>query len=472
MSLNPRHRAVAVLDSRTRRVGNLLVGGSPTTVVRLSDVALELIDDNRVVIESQNAALLADRLVTANLAHVDHRTLPAFEADRLMVVIPIKDRAIELRRLLTALDGRFAVMVVDDGSSDPVAIAECAADHGAAVIRLDENVGPAAARSTGLRHVASDVVAFVDSDVTVDPEALLLAARHFADPAVGAVAPRVRGRQSGANTWYGAYEESSSSLDLRDRPTTVRPYARVAWLPSACLLVRVDVAGAGFDESMRVGEDVDFVWRAIRDGHRVVYEPAAEAWHDCRATFKSWWARKAYYGTGGAALHRRHGDLVAPAVLTPIQVATAAVLLAQRGWSVPVAGIAVAFSARQVRHDLPEGPGRNWLAVTLAGQGATSAMVQVSALCLRHHWPIAAAVCVVSKRARRAVAVMAIVDGILDYHGRGPRVGLLAHTAGRRVDDLAYGAGLWWGALRDRELGVLKPRVRWRSEPRSGVTRQ
>lgn len=34
----------------------------------------------------------------------------------------------------------------------------------------------------------------------------------------------------------------------------------------------------------------------------------------------------------------------------------------------------------------------------------------------------------------------------------------LAVLAGRRLDDLAYGAGLWWGAIRARSARVLVPR--------------
>jgi hypothetical protein len=31
------------------------------------------------------------------------------------------------------------------------------------------------------------------------------------------------------------------------------------------------------------------------------------------------------------------------------------------------------------------------------------------------------------------------------------------------ADDVAYGAGVWWGCIRDRTLGPVVPRVRLRS---------
>jgi hypothetical protein len=35
---------------------------------------------------------------------------------------------------------------------------------------------------------------------------------------------------------------------------------------------------------------------------------------------------------------------------------------------------------------------------------------------------------------------------------------MIVVLAGRRLDDLAYGAGLWWGALKARSPRVLMPR--------------
>jgi hypothetical protein len=37
------------------------------------------------------------------------------------------------------------------------------------------------------------------------------------------------------------------------------------------------------------------------------------------------------------------------------------------------------------------------------------------------------------------------------------RPSLPGHVAARRLDDLAYGAGLWWGALRCRTAEPLRP---------------
>ena len=92
----------------------------------------------------------------------------------------------------------------------------------------------------------------------------------------------------------------------------VRPGAAVAWLPSACLVGRTEALADGFDPELRVGEDVDLVWRLVERGGRVRYDPDVRAHHDARPTLTSWLYRKAFYGSGGAALAARHGNQLAP----------------------------------------------------------------------------------------------------------------------------------------------------------------
>ena len=57
--------------------------------------------------------------------------------------------------------------------------------------------------------------------------------------------------------WLGRYEAVHSSLDLGPDPALIVPRSRVAYVPSAAMVVRRDAAGTGFDEDMHVAEDVD-----------------------------------------------------------------------------------------------------------------------------------------------------------------------------------------------------------------------
>lgn len=184
----------AVLDPKVLRLraDRLLIGGSPLTVLRLSQTTAPYLDDDRVTVVDAASALLADRLVATNVARPDLDSLPPVAAHEITVVVPVRDRPEQLDRCLAALRPLTAV-VVDDASHDPAAVAAVARRHRATLVALEVNAGPAAARNAGLNLVTSPTVAFVDSDVEVTADSLLLLSRHLADPAVALVGPRVVG---------------------------------------------------------------------------------------------------------------------------------------------------------------------------------------------------------------------------------------------------------------------------------------
>jgi mycofactocin system glycosyltransferase len=452
---------VVRLREDVRRRADLLVGGSPKQVVRLSPQAMTLIGDGRLRVASAPGRVLADRLLELNLAAPVVGEQDGAALGELTVVVPVRDRPAQLDRLLAALGGSVRCLVVDDASRDRAAVAAVAARHGAEVVRLRVNAGPAAARNAGLRLVETPFVAFVDSDVVVAAGTLQVLLSHFTDPGVVAVAPRVRAASAGTGRWFERYEEARSSLDLGALPAAVRPWSRVSWLPSACLVTRAATVGA-FDASLRVAEDVDLVWRLVSAGHRVRYEPAAEAWHDTRTTVRGWLGRKFYYGTGGDLLARRHGDLVAPAVLSPLAAAAGTALLAQRRWSVPVAAVCLLGITRTVASALSVSRARIRLATGLAALGLADSVSQVAALALRHWWPVAALASLRSRRLRRALVLAGVLEAVVDFHRVRPRMRFVPFLVARRLDDAAYGLGLWCGAVRGRSVGALRPVVRRR----------
>ncbi len=446
-------------DVRVRDGGRTLVGGSPLRVLRLRAPAPALARGDVLEVADRTSAVVAERLLAANLAAP---VLRPSTTDDLTVVVPIRDRADRLDRLLGHLSG-LPVVVVDDASRDPDAVARVAARHGARLVALTANVGPAGARNAGLAHVSTAYVAFVDSDVVVDAEALRALAGHFVDPRVAAVGPRVRGvARHERPRVFERWDVDGLSLDLGADPALVRPWSKVGWLPSACLLVRTadldPVEGVGgFEEGRRVAEDVDLVWRLVQRGRHVRYDPAQVAEHDSRGTWTTWLGRKAFYGSGGAWLAQRHGDWMAPAVLSPVPTIGAIALIVQRPGSIACTSGAMALVRWRLGRTLPDTPDRGRLATELTAEVGVSTLRQSAHLLLRHWWPAAALAAVVSRRARRAV-LAALVWDLLD-HREVPRGRRADAFVARRADDLAYGAGLWWGALRARSGRVLVPKV-------------
>jgi mycofactocin system glycosyltransferase len=451
------------LNRHTRVVddGAVLVGGSPIRISRLTPRARPHLRQGLLTVSDAASRALADHLLESGLADPVVSSLPEVDPSLATVVVPVRDRPRQLDRLLASLAGR-QVIVVDDASADPRAVAAVAARHGAELVVLDENVGPAGARNAGLARVATPFVVFVDSDVVVEANAIPLLLRHFADPRLAMIAPRVLGFEAPGANWITRYEDARSSLDVGHEASIVRPRSRVTWLPAACLVARVDALGAGFDPSMRVAEDVDLVWRLVEGGHRVRYEPAATVRHDHRATARAWLGRKFTYGTGADLLAVRHPHDIAPVVLAPWAAAVLVALMAQRRWSVPAAAALLVFTvvrigrkATAVRH-----PYR--LAARLTGDGFVTAIAQGFALLLRHWWPLTAIGCLVSRRVRRAVVVAAVADTAWELARTRPRLDPLRFGLARRLDDAAYGAGVWWSAIRGRSPRALLPDLRAR----------
>jgi mycofactocin system glycosyltransferase len=500
-------------DAGTRLVagGSVLVGGSPVRVLRLTPAGQRQVTgwfSGAPVPASAAARTLARRLLDAGIAHPDWLASPGIgrvpRPGEVTVVIPVRDRHAELARCLAGLaspdnskkkqhgrtqegDGVTAyagpcappVIVVDDASADPGAIAAIAAAHGARVIHRPVNGGPGAARNSGLAAAATEFVAFLDSDCVPAPGWLDRLLPHFADPAVGAVAPRIVAREAGTS-WLARYEGASSTLDMGARPSIVAVGARVWYVPGAALVVRRTAAAAGFADTMIVGEDVDFIWRMSAAGWRVRYEPAAVMGHDHRVRFRAWFARRADYGTSAADLERRHPGSVRPLYASWWTVgAWAAALSGRPVTATALTAAATALLARRLsrvtgeRWPLPAGSplmpdnskrragyAEAWrLAVRLAGGGTVAAGRPIGSAISRTWWPIAIPAAIMFPRLRRPAAALILAPPLLDWADRRPPLDPVRYVAARLLDDAAYSLGVWQGCLRRRTVRPLLPMI-------------
>jgi mycofactocin system glycosyltransferase len=443
--------------------GRALIGGTPTRVMYLTNRARRMLVDRTITVVDDGTRMLADRLLEAGMADPVLSSLPAGDESDVTFVIPVYGRPDALSRLLASIGPGRRVIVVDDVSPDPAPIVQIAAAYGARLVVRAINGGPAPARNDGLRLVTTRYVAFVDSDIVVEPSAVAKLLRHFADPRVALVAPRVLGlRDTAGLNWVGRYEEARSSLDLGVYPAVVRQRSPVSWVPGAFLLARVDAIDEGFSPDMREGEDVDFVWKLADRGWRIRFEPEASVWHEHRQTVRDWLGRKVFYGSSAHPLAMRHPRDIAPAVFSPWTLGVMAALLAQRKWSVPVALGISGFAAVRIARKLTRSEHPLRVATTLTAAGVSASLTQTMALAVRHWWPLALALSIFSRRARRVVVVSAVVDAVLEYRRTEPDLDPVRFAIARRLDDLAYGLGVWKSAIRGRSLAALLPDLRRR----------
>ena len=465
--------------------GTVITGGYPARVLRLSPAGARHVAgwwSGTPVPGSEKARALARRLLDAGIAHPALADVPGAPGpDEVTVVIPVRDRAAELARCLAGLTGTgpagaARVIVVDDGSRDPSAVRGAAVAAGARVVSRPVNGGPAAARNTGLAAAPTPLVAFLDSDCVPGPGWLDALLPHFADPAVGAVAPRIVPHVAG-RTWLARYEGASSTLDMGQRPSIVRPGSRVPYVPGAALVVRRAAAGAGFAEDMQVGEDVNFVWRLGAAGWRVRYEPAAVMGHQHRVRLRPWFSRRKDYGTSAAALELRHPGTVRPLYASAW---TAAAWLAA-GLGHPAAGAAVtgtgtALLARRLAQvtgepwPLPAGTAAWRLAARQAGGGTLAAARPLGSALSRVWWPAALPAAVAVRRLRLPLAALVLAPPLLDWLDRRPPLDPVRYVAARLLDDTAYSLGVWQGCAERRTVQPLLPLLRGRGPGRRSLS--
>lgn len=467
-TLAPGCRLDPAPDLRVLDGGRVMIGGAPLRILRLSPAGAELATKwfaGQPIEEQAAHRRLARRLEEAGLAHLRWPRTDETRWLQVTVVVPTHDDPEELMRTLDSLRWAPRVIVVDDGSTTPVAVDEPAApvdldrERQVDVVRRPTAGGPAAARNQGLDRVETPLALFVDAGVTIDRAAASVLLSTFEDPEVLAVAPRVLSEPGPG--LVARYERHRSPLDLGPTESLVGPGRAVPYVPTACLAVRVDPVRAigGFDPDLRYGEDVDLVWRLGQRG-RVRYRPEATVTHRPRPSVGGLIGQRRSYGSAAAPLARRHGV----EALTPCRVSP---------WSGLILGLVLA--------------GHPWLAVSIAlGTGAAlrpkiepmpAAGTEAMLLTLRGHWYGGLGIVTALLRAWAPLALVGMGIGLATGRGPGGLAGRAIATAVFRrladgprdpadavvdlsigaIDDLAYCAGVWEGASRERSMAALRP---------------
>ena len=452
------------VDADTRQVDpRTLFGRSPARVLRLTGAGVAAWEKlQHAPVGTRSEGVLARRLTDAGLAHP--RPPATIEPVAVTVVIPVRDRIEMLDHCLSAIENTHPVLVVDDGSRQPHELAEVVARHGARLLRRDANGGPAAARNSALVEVATEFVAFLDSDCVAPADWIQTLGAHFADPAVGAVAPRVVAQPaSGSASRYAA---AYGSLDLGSREARVVPATRVAYVPTAALMVRREAldqiaqenpGGGVFDPALRYGEDVDLVWRLHEAGWRIRYEPAVEVGHHEPSTWVALLMRRFHYGTSAAPLTLRHPNSMRPLVLHAGPAATVLALLARRPLLAAAAftGYLVTLHPNLRRAGVPtdgllaaslDAVRQTWVGLgRYLSQFATPLLFAVAlGRGGRRPW-----------RRRAAALSLMLAPALTPARARG--TGPLTRLLGRLADDVAYGAGVWRGCATHRTLRPIRP---------------
>jgi glycosyltransferase involved in cell wall biosynthesis len=179
---------------------------------------------------------------------------------RISLVVPAYNEAKLLPQLLDSVDaararfpGEVEVIVADNVSTD--ATARIAADRGCRVATVTTRV-IGAVRNGGAKLATGDILAFVDADSRIHRDALVAIAAAMADP-------RIAGGSTGAtlDRWSAGLAVTYAALAA---------LANLTGIDTGVVFVRREDFErlGGYDESLRVAEDVAWLWKLKRDGRK------------------------------------------------------------------------------------------------------------------------------------------------------------------------------------------------------------
>ena len=459
-----RYRLSRQVELVERDGEQLLVCRSPLAVLRLNGALHALVCRAREVAitpATPAEATVLEQLATKGFAErLREDDAPLIDLPSISVVVPVKDRADELRRCLDSIARvdypreLMQLIVVDDGSRDDSAVV--ARQCGAQVVPSGGvGRGPAAARNVGARAASGEILAFIDSDCTASPAWLQELLPAFSDAQTAAVGGLVDGLYR--DTSIDRYESVMSSLTLGNRERTGNSGDDTFYLPSCNLLVRRRSfhAVGGFRDEMHVGEDVDLTWRLRDRGWTIRYLPFGRIYHAHRSTIRSFMSRRFDYGTSEGTLQRLHPQrrkrLVVPPQLA-LLLALALFAPATGGWSlVGATGLLVGdglvrrrqFGQRQV----PIGFGA-LLAGRLRALG--SLVYYLSYHLVRYYALPLLVVAILWSPVWLGLLAALVGTARVDYAVRRPEQAFFPFVGIYALEHLAYGAGVFWGCVRRR----------------------
>ncbi len=237
------------------------IGGSPRQVSRNSNIVRHL---------TRAAALPGP-----TLHRLARRMTRQTAATTVTVVMPVYNtKAAWLTEALNSVLGQWSanweLVCVDDASTAPhvAELLHAASRHDARirVLRLPANAGIAAATNAGIRAARGQFVAFLDHDDVLEPDAVHKLA--------------IAAQRSGADLIYSdeavTTEDVDSIVEVRARPAFSHDYylSHPYFVHLVCVRTALARQLGGWDETLPISSDVDFVLRAVEAAGAVAHVPS------------------------------------------------------------------------------------------------------------------------------------------------------------------------------------------------------
>jgi mycofactocin system glycosyltransferase len=476
-----KYRMAQGVDLVEREGGSFLMASSPLTLVRLNTPLVVLA--KRAMAGAIEAASAAEAQVLEQLAlkgfleRLQEGAILTAILPSISIVIPVLDRAQELERCLDSIaqidypKEKIEVIVVDDGSRDDSA--KVARSYGAMVVSSGgTRRGPAVARNVGAVKAKGELLAFIDSDCSASERWLAELVPFFSDADIAAVGGMVEGMCSASPV--DRYEAVMSSLSLGSRARFGSSGDDTFYLPSCNLVVRrtLFLQVNGFAGDMHVGEDVDLTWRLRDAGWTIAYLPLGRIQHEHRSSVRSFMSRRFDYGTSEGTLQKLHPlrrkKFVLPPMLGLILVLC---FLAPycSWWLVGVATGLLAADAALFRRRLARRGAPFAFTTILAGRlRALGGLCYYLSYHLVRYYVLLLCLLSLLFPALWVLPLAAFFTCVgVDYRIKKPRLFPFEFAVIYFLEQIAYGAGVFWGCLRGRGFASYKVTILGKMEATS-----
>lgn len=202
------------------------------------------------------------------------------------IMMPAYNEGVTLRDSVESLVNldypNYEVIIINDGSKDNTA------EIGESMVGYQQgkynkikvsmitkpNGGKAKALNAGIRHSKSDFVLCVDGDAMLSEQSLKMGARHFVDPAVGAVAGNVKVLNRGQIMTDLQALEYIEGLNLARSAQGILRMVNIIPGPIGFFRKKA-IRDGGFYTSDTFAEDADMTLKILAKGWKINYEPNA-----------------------------------------------------------------------------------------------------------------------------------------------------------------------------------------------------
>lgn len=237
------------------------------------------------------------------------------ELKKVSIIIPVKNMENNIEDLLKSImeldypKDKIEVVIVDGGSNDKTL--EIASKYPVKILREDGK-GPNYGRNIGIKAASGEIYAFTDGDCILPKDWLKKIVEKINDEEIGCVGGSVFVAECLKDNLIAKYADESIMRIMPIAKTTekiheVKLFKHLATCNMAVKRKVIEEIG-GFENDLKVFEDIDLIVKICRKGYKVLRSPEIYVWHKHREGVWKLIKQTFNYGRGAFAFLRKRPE--------------------------------------------------------------------------------------------------------------------------------------------------------------------